>query len=256
MYLIYIDESGTPSKRDKSRFYILSAFIINEDQWQIVDTEVNSFKTKWFPKLSPENVELHGVDIAYGKKVFRSLGPAGTLQLLDEVYRLVAGFDCTLAAVIVDKNRCWSGVSPFVWAHRLLFERLCKFLKKKNTVRVAQNLTPHYGLMMIDSISIRFDNKTRALLRGFLKAGTHYLSNEFLIEDPLFVNSQYRNMAQLTDLVVYCLGRSEFIRTNPTRTQTSRDKIMMSGFNTILPKFDTNQAGRVWGCGIKRFPPT
>lgn len=234
----------------------MSAFIVSEDQWQTVDNQVNSFKAKWFPKLSPETVELHGVDIAYGKKVFRSLGPAGTLQLLDEVYRLIAGFDCTLVAVIVDKKRCWAGVSPFVWAHRLLFERFCKFLEKKNTARVAQNLAPHYGLMMIDSISVRFDNKTRTLLREFFKTGTLYLTNEFLIDDMHFVESQYRNMSQITDLVAYCLGRTEFIKANPTRTTTALDKTMMSAFNTLRPKFDTDQAGRVRGCGIKRFPIT
>ena len=39
------------------------------------------------------------------------------------------------------------------------------------------------------------------------KSGTKFEKNNYLIKDPLFVNSEYRHLSQLADCVAYCVKK-------------------------------------------------
>ena len=78
--------------------------------------------------------------------------------------------------------------------------------------------------------------------------GTYFQKSAFLIEDPFFVKSHFRNMSQLADLVVYCVMKRH------REIRTARDKLFDPFFELIKQKFDTNEVGRLYGCGIKIFP--
>ena len=58
----------------------------------------------------------------------------------------------------------------------------------------------------MDSVSFGFDNKVRGKIRGLLLDRTYYQDNEFLIEDPLFTSSHWRNLCQIADVVAYVIN--------------------------------------------------
>lgn len=251
MFLIYVDESGKPNFRDPESF-VLSAFIINERDWQRIDNEVKRIKIEYFPALRDVDVELHASDIVHRKNVFKTLGGNTSYKLLEDIYSLISRIDCTIIAVMIRKNKLRKrDLDLELWGFRLLFDRLCKFLEKKNRELISNGLSNEYGLLLIDSVEKSFDRKLRAKILSFLTTGTFYSTNKFLIEDPLFVVSQYRNISQLTDLVAYCIRRKH---RNVPSSNSMTDKKFEKYYKKIYNKFDTDDSGRVEGCGIKIFP--
>ena len=55
----YADASGSPiSIRKDKENYVLSAVIINERNWQIINNDIKKIKIKYLPQLSDEDIEL------------------------------------------------------------------------------------------------------------------------------------------------------------------------------------------------------
>ncbi|MHA2112391.1 MAG: DUF3800 domain-containing protein, partial [Candidatus Hodarchaeales archaeon] len=59
MYLIYIDESGTPNINRKKDDFHLAALIIHERDYIECKEEVDKIKKKFFPEIPPEDLKLH-----------------------------------------------------------------------------------------------------------------------------------------------------------------------------------------------------
>jgi len=93
-----------------------------------------------------------------------------------------------------------------MWALRLIFERICWNLKDLNNLLKNAGQKEQYGLMIMDSVSFGFDNKVRNKIRGLLLDGTYYENNDFLIEDPLFTCSHWRNLCQIADIIAYLIN--------------------------------------------------
>jgi len=70
MYLIYIDSSGTPSIKDVED-YVLSAIIVNENDWTYIDNMVTDIKIKHFPNIEPSKIEIHAKDMVNKKIILR-----------------------------------------------------------------------------------------------------------------------------------------------------------------------------------------
>ncbi len=258
MYLIYVDESGKPSMKHSSPLFVQAAFILLDDMWQSVDNAVNSLKMRWFPNLPPGDVEIHAYEVIQQKGIYKSLGKKKALKLLEEVFELISQIDCTLIASVIHKHKLRKIKNRDdieLWSHRLLFERVCKFLEKENDRRMRTNQPPEYGILLIDSVNTRYDNTVRRKYNEFFKYGTLYQTNEYLIEDPLFVNSQYRNMSQLVDVVAHLVNRYTIMRRKPKAQWSDIDYVIEKGFQILNQQFDRGKSGRLEGCGIKHFPP-
>ncbi len=256
MYLVYVDESGKPSKKHGSRLFVQAAFILLDREWQSVDNAVNSLKMKWFPNLPPVEVEIHAYEVIQQKGIYKRLGRTNSLNLLENVFELISQINCTLIASVIHKHRLHTIKTRDeieLWSHRLLFERVCKFLEKENTKRTKANQPPEYGILLIDSVNTKYDNAVRRKYNGFFKDGTLYQTNQYLIEDPLFVNSQYRNMSQLVDVVAHLVNRHTNLPQNKTQWNDV-DRVIDKGFQVISHRFDRGGSRRLVGCGIKHFP--
>ncbi len=176
---------------------------------------------------------------------------------MEESFHLIAQIDCTLVASVIHKSRCFSRLSTDdieLWSHRLLFERVCKYLEKENAKKISANQTPEFGILLIDSIETKYDNLVRSKYKRFLRTGTHYIDNKYLIEDPLFVNSQYRNMSQIVDIVAHLVNRHTNLKTKSKAAWNDIDAVIERGFKIVYPRFDTGPTGKVLGSGIKHFP--
>ncbi|MGQ4873289.1 MAG: DUF3800 domain-containing protein [Promethearchaeia archaeon] len=259
MYLIYIDESGKPNLKDPEDF-VLGALIINEKDWYKIDSQVINIKKHFFPNLSDREVELHAHEITNHNGPFELLNEDDLFDLLRTCYELIANIDCCLIAIIIKKKKIY----PFIikkgknyinnwishWGYKLLFERICYYLEKENRKKIIKGEHIDYGIMLIDSVNDVFDKILRDKMIKWLKEGSEYANNKYLIEDPLFISSEYRNLSQLTDLIAFIVRRK--FRDNST--DSIYQKNYLKYFKIIERKFDKNKHGNIFGSGIKLFP--
>ncbi len=257
MYLIYIDESGKPNLQDPED-YVLGALIINENRWIIIDNNVKALKNHFFPTIDDSDIELHASVMVNHEKVFKNLTNAQVFDILEACYNLILNIDCCLIASVIRKDKIYpdirnkSGINDWIemWGHRVLFERICIYLDKVNEINVSMGIPIDYGILLIDSVNMRYDQLLRKKILELFEKGTYYIKNKYLIEDPLFISSQYRNLTQLVDLVSFIVRR----RYRNNSSNSFFNQKYLHYFNLIQKKFDTDENGTIEGCGVKFFP--
>ncbi|HMK95639.1 MAG TPA: DUF3800 domain-containing protein [Candidatus Limnocylindrales bacterium] len=253
MYIAYIDGSGRPEKDlEPKESFVLACVIAHESQWQYIDNKVNEIKLIHFPNLPVEDIEFHAKDMLNREGVFKRLA-------WDEIYAIFTSIfeflreektDICIISTVIMKQKMYDGKDIETWAYRLLVERINKLLEKNNNKAVLAGMAPQYGIMIIDSCGIRQDIKLRKKITEMLKRGTYYSKLAYLIEDPLFTDSKWRNLSQLTDCIAYAV-RKHF--RNPP-TPSFHDINWENYYQLLRNKFDKDEQGRVNGCGIKVFP--
>lgn len=250
MYLIYIDESGKPNRKDQEN-YTLVGFCINEQHYQTIDKKVDELKSKYFPKIDLDNVEIHARDIAYNKKVYTSLTFDQRFHLFEDVFKLIADIDCSIIATVIRKKEVIKqDLDLELWGFILLFDRFCILLDKKNK---GQSDKPgEFALLLLDSVNQNYDIRLRNKIINMLRIGTDYQDNKYIIEDPLFVTSKYRNMSQLVDCIAFCVRR--YYRAKEKEKKSYLDKYFEKYFDIIKDKFDKSEEGEIENYGIKLWP--
>jgi hypothetical protein len=253
MYIAYIDASGRPMKKDvQEKYFVLASLIAHEQQWQYIDNKVNEIKVKHFPRLPPQDIELHAKDMLNRQDIFKRLSWDEIYAIFDDVFDFLSDpqTDICMIAVVIRKESMYTGKDIEKWAYRLMVERINKFLEKNNEKAILAGMAPQYGIMIIDSCGFKPDARLRKKVSQMLKHGTRYSDLDYLIEDPLFTDSKWRNLSQMVDCVAYAVRKKYRNSPNPS----FHDKNWFGYFKKIFSKFDTNEDGKTYGCGIKAFP--
>jgi len=81
-----------------------------------------------------------------------------------------------------------------------------------------------------------------------LNKGTHYSQLGYLIEDPLFTDSKWRNLSQVVDCIAYCI-RKKYRNNNDNKHTRNWEKY----YSLIESKFH-NKDGNYLRYGLKIFP--
>ncbi len=249
MYLIYMDSSGSPLMKEKEN-YVLSAIIVNEAKWTYIDNMVTDIKIKHFPDIEPNKIEIHAKDMVNRENNFKSMPQTQVFDIFTDVYNLIGDphSNLKIISVLIQKDKIYPTKTKSFdiegWGHRLIIERIEKYLEKINK----GNETDQYGIIIEDTVSRKYDEKTRNKVHSIMADGTLYSKINYLIEDPLFTDSKWRNLSQLVDCVAYCVRR-EFMS-----SQTAAKKqIWDNYFKTISTNFDSNGKQYI-GYGLKIFP--
>ncbi len=250
MFIAYLDSSGRPVFDGKEN-YVIASIITNEVNWQGIDNGVKQIKLKHFPNISDEQVELHAKDMMNKKGIFKHLTWDKIFEILDDIFNFIADekTNVTIHSVLIDKNKLRKDKDIEVWGHRLLFERLNVFINRQNTHLVEIGYWQEYGIMITDSEGVVKDQKLRTKLIDMLRHGTYYSQLNWLIEDPLFTDSKWRNMSQLVDCVAYAIRKHHRTNNKSTMYTTHWEDY----YKKIELKFD-NVGGSYNGIGFKKFP--
>lgn len=252
MYIAYIDASGD-AKITSEENYVLAAVIINERDYQRIDNGLRQIKIKHFPNLSDEDVEFHAKDMLNRDRLFNNLTWETIYAIFDDIFDFISyvATRLTIISVVTVKSKVKKKTLDLEeWGHKLLFERFNNFLKDKNWQNT-QNFQPsEFGIMITDTEGLTKDQKLRKKLVPVLKNGTVYSDFDYLIEDPLFTDSKWRNLSQLSDTIAYCI-RKKFRVNTPSLHTPYWEKY----FKKIEIKFHANQqTGEYMGYGLKLFP--
>jgi len=253
MYIAYIDASGRPTKADtQTKSFALACLIAHEQQWQYIDNKIKEIKLNHFPRLRPDDIELHAKDMLNREGVFKRLNWDEIYAIFGDIFDFLADeeTDICIISVVIRKKYMYDGKDIEKWAYRLLVERINKFLEKNAETAILAGRAPEYGIMIIDSCGFKPDARLRRKITKMLKQGTYYSALKYLIEDPLFTDSKWRNLSQLVDCVAYAI-RKHF--RNPPKP-SFHDKNWESYFKLIYDKLDADESGKIDGCGLKVFP--
>lgn len=253
MQLAYIDESGVPAI-EVDKYFSLSAVIIEDSNWSNLDTKVRIIKKKWYPQENADDVEFPASEMLASRGCHKGVSTETRFKVFKEIYELISNEKVTIIGVIIDKLKIYpekrKNFDVEQWAYRLLFERLNKFCAKHNAKRILSGKSEELCLMIIDSKSRSQDKRLRDKMLNFLRDGTYYAANKFIVEDPIFTDSKWRCISQLSDLVSYTIWRG-FLKQGSNETLT---KTFEGHFNLIKTKMDTDSKGNLMGCGLVVFP--
>jgi Protein of unknown function (DUF3800) len=129
-----------------------------------------------------------------------------------------------------------------------VLERLNKFIERENDLLLKKKQSHEFGIMIIDSQGMEQDQTLRKSLFWTLRQGTLYVQLKFLIEDPLFTDSKWRNLSQLSDCIAYCIRK--YYRKN---TQSMHTSYWESYYKKLQSKLYA-PFGTYIGYGLKIFP--
>ena len=172
------------------------------------------------------------------------------LAIFTDIMTIISEIDCSISTILIRKDRIKSKILEIdIFALELLFERLCYYHNVANGENRMEGRDEQYGILMIDSVNSKYDNKIRIKVRSLFENGTKYEKNRYLIEDPIFVDSSYRHLSQLVDCVAYCIRRNFRMAEADERERETFEVF----FKMIEPKLLKN-GFRSEGYGLKIFP--
>lgn len=248
MFLAYLDSSGRADFCDKEN-YVLASIITNEVNWQRIENAVKAIKVKHFPDFLDSQVEIHAKDMLNRSKIFSKMDWNEIYAVLDDVFNLISTNEhIEIISVLINKSKMYKDKDVEIWAHRLLFERIDRFIDRKNEALIQLGMPPQSCIMITDSEGLKKDQRLRDKLYHMLRKGTMYSKLEYLIEDPLFTDSKWRNLSQLVDCVAYCIRKN--YRQNTASDHTEKWK---SYYKLIENNFDARNNTYI-GYGLKIFP--
>jgi len=138
MFLSYIDASGRPYGDPEN--FVLAAIITNEEDWQTIDNDIKQIKIKHFPSLPDEDIEFHAKDMVNHQGLFQLLSWNCIYAIMDDIFDLISqpAIELRIIGVVIDKKRLRRSIDIEIWAYRLLFERINKFLERKNILLMSK----------------------------------------------------------------------------------------------------------------------
>jgi len=141
MYIMYVDDSGSPSYNDSSKFYVLSGAIVTDKTVKDLKQKIFDYKQLNFDGEYLDS-EIHTHDIYKARKLFSRLSLEKKYVLLDGLYDCINEIDMTIITVGIDKALMktmyptWN-VFNFAWV--FLTERYDSYI---DSVCVSQYVCP------------------------------------------------------------------------------------------------------------------
>ena len=262
MYFIYIDESGLPNYTDKELIFSLTALIFHEKYRRDFEKKIINFKNELKKKYNvPLNTdfELHAKDmvkydkikIVNSKSIFNGYKLEYVLPDFIEIANLIKDINCTIISSCILKDKLRHQIDLNNWCLKFELERLCLYLEKENNKKKLLNEESYDSGVIYFDHSLKEDKKRFQYINDFIKNGTYYKTNEYLVEDPIFVESTNRNFIQIADFLSYIIRR--YIRSKIYGKSNIVDKFTINAFGIIKNKLETSSSGVILGCGLKIF---
>lgn len=198
MFLLYADESGTPTGSDQEHF-VLAGVSVFERKAHWLSLELDKIAARFMPSDSRQ-VELHGSPMFAGRNFWRKFPKEDRLSAIKDALRLIDGRHYRIFASVVNK-RSISPSDPVYSTFQQLVTRFDYFLAREHTYF---NNT-HRGLIVFDKTSK--EGPIQSLARDFKVDGHHWGRLRNMAEVPAFIDSKATRLIQLADLVAYSIFR-------------------------------------------------
>lgn len=243
MYICYLDESGNTNPADASKHFVLVGLAVLAQSWKHKDGEIDAIKaryglqgkeihTAWMLRDYPEQRAVPNFDgetfeqrtrltLAVRTQNLARPRKASAQKALLINYRKTADYlhlsrEQRRACVreLADLIGTWSDAKLFAEAQQKpsLIDGEGDFEEAFEQVvtrfnRCLKNLGGLHGLLVQDN-NDTVAHRLTELMRKFHRNGTTWSRDiEFVVETPMFVDSQLTSMVQLADLCAYAIRR-------------------------------------------------
>jgi hypothetical protein len=224
MFLLYVDESGTPESEDQN-YFVLGAVAIYETQAFYLSRNFDNIQDKWFP-ASAESVEFHSANIRNRNEVFRKFKVDEGKQIFSDLCNSILGISdkaLTLFGIAIHKAS-FPTDDPIEKAFYELCGHFDVFVKRINESGMYEK---NRALMILDSS--KYSGHLDKLLLGYQRhGGTKFGRVYYFADAPAFANSGTSRLLQAADLVAYSLYR--YYEKNDTFL-----------FNELVDRFDQSE---------------
>lgn len=218
MYLLYLDDSGSPGNRNEE-YFVLGGIAIPEASVRWLSYEIEKVAQKILPN-DPRSVEFHAATIFSGKEYpWNTLAKPERIQTIKNVLNVLNNAYPSIATFASAVHKySYPSQDPVLMAFEDITSRFDYYVQRNS----ANN--DQKGLVIVDESS--YEVGLQNLTRQFRNTGNRW-GNQLrtICEVPLFVDSKASRIVQLADHIAY----SVFRRYN------SND---LNYFNCIESKFD------------------
>ena len=240
-YLVFVDESGDHGLINIDPSYpvfVLAFCIIHKDSYvEELTPALQNFKMKHF---GHDDVVLHEREIRKDQGSFKFLKTPETKQnFLNELNDIVSSLPFTLICSVIRKDQLLSKYhapnNPYHIALGFGLERVFYFLRDRNEIDGKTYIS-------VEKRGKREDAELELEFRRICDGGNY--GNEQLPFEITFVDKKSNSAGlQIADLVA-----------RPVGLRILRPEQKNRAFETLHPKFQRSNAGKIDGCGIKCFP--
>ena len=206
MYLLYLDEAGTPNNADEKHFVLAGIAVFERQAYWLQESLEQLAGSLGHP--NPESLEIHGSVIQSGRDWWRKLPRESRRSVIRDGLKCaqrLAHFQWRLFGVVVEKTAILPR-DPVEYAFEQISSRFDHFLR-----RLYLNRDPQRGLIVldktIDSKKSNQETRLQSLATEFRTLGSQWGTIKNLIDVPFFVDSRATRGIQYADLVAYALWR-------------------------------------------------
>lgn len=203
MYLLYLDDSGSPGNKNEE-YFVLGGLCIPEASVRWLSHELEKLSVSICPN-EPEKVEFHAAEIFRGKSFPWNQIPdkqkrvqiiRDVLCILNKAYSDVVSFACAI------HKQSYPNEDPVLKAYEDLASRFNMHLE----YNVGTTEAKQKGLIILDKSS--YETGLQSLAISIRKGGNRWgIQMRNIVEVPLFIDSQASRLIQLADHIAYAVFR-------------------------------------------------
>jgi hypothetical protein len=212
MHLVYLDESGNTGsdlKNLQQPVFVLAALIVPEECWQKLEADLESTLPKFFPKGSPDTLEVHGADLRGGHRSFKGIPLATRIALRNEWLTIAQKHQLKVIyrAIVKKRFENWMHqtfgkgvqINPHVAAFPLVARVVDEFLAALPRKALGMFISDENKEIVHDI------EKSIKVLRGI----TSTLRLGQIVEKGFFIDSTKSRVLQLCDLCALSARKKE-----------------------------------------------
>ena len=203
MYLLYLDDAGTPNNLDEKHFVLAGIAIFERQAYWLQNSLESLVSTLGHP--TPETLEIHGSVIHSGRSWWRKMRRREDRRtVIMEGLKAAEGlahYQWRLFGVVVDKQAVYPE-DPVEYAFEQISSRFNWFLRRLHLRGDTQR-----GLIVLDKSKSDQESRLQSLASEFRAFGDRWGTMNNLVDVPFFVDSKVTRGIQYADLVSYAIWR-------------------------------------------------
>jgi hypothetical protein len=203
MYLLYLDDSGSPENHNQEMF-VLGGFCIHEEGSYWLNKHLDDLALS-IDSAHPQHVEFHASEIFRGKTApWTTMKKDKRMDVIKDVLDVANKDDkhITTFACAIHKSS-FPSEDPVKLAFEDLAQRFQLFLNRMYVESGRKE--KQQGLIVLDESS--YENSLQTLATEFRNKGTRWGNLGNIHEVPLFVDSKASRGIQLADHIAYSVFR-------------------------------------------------
>jgi hypothetical protein len=201
MYLLYLDESGSPADPHQ-RFFVMAGICVFERQTHWVDQHMELIAKRFNP-TTPDKIELHAAPMRSGADGWKSFPANNRSQAVVDALHLLSNQQLRIKVLgaVIEKAQMPVGTDMV----KAAFEAIAVEFDSYLASRFRNKKEQARGLVILDKAD--YERHIQSLSHTFKHVGHASGKLRNFAEVPLFIDSKASRMIQLADLVAYWIFR-------------------------------------------------